>query len=91
MAPATPGSESEKPASESEKDTDSGGKDKTTEDEKKLLKKFYFNRSTDAGSAVQLEKQLKAEGVEYTYLEPDNTQQIIYCIALIGLPLAILL
>ncbi len=90
MAPATPGSESEKPASESEKDADSGGKDKTTEDEKKLLKKFYFNRSTDAGSAVQLEKQLKAEGVEYTYLEPDNTQQIIYFIALIGLPLAIL-
>ena len=59
-------------------------------DESKLLKKFYFNRSTDAGAAVELENQLRAEKVEYTYLEPDNTQQIIYFIALIGLPLAIL-
>ncbi len=59
-------------------------------DEQKYLKKFYFNRSTDAGAAVELENQLKAEKVEYTYLEPDNTQQIIYFIALIGLPLAIL-
>jgi len=58
--------------------------------EKKYLKKFYFNRSTDAGAAVELENQLKAGKVEYTYLEPDNTQQIIYFVALIGLPLAIL-
>ena len=60
-----------------------------TED-KKYLKTFYFNRSTDAGAAVELENQLKTAKVEYRYLEPDNTQQIIYFIALIGLPLAIL-
>ncbi len=59
-------------------------------EEKKYLKTFYFNRSTDAGAAVELENQLKAGKVEYAYLEPDNTQQIIYFIALIGLPLAIL-
>ena len=60
------------------------------DEDKKYLKKFYFNRSTDAGAAVELENQLKAGKVEYTYLEPDNTQQIIYFVALIGLPLAIL-
>ena len=59
-------------------------------DEKKYLKKFDFNRSTDAGAAVELENQLRAAKVEYTYLEPDNTQQIVYFIAIIGLPLAIL-
>jgi cell division protease FtsH len=70
--------------------------DKATEktpaltEDKKYQKQFYFNRSTDAGAAVELENQLKAAKVEYRYLEPDNTQQIIYFIALIGLPLAIL-
>ncbi len=54
------------------------------------LNKFVFNRSNDAGWVVQLEKQLKEAGVEYDYLDPDNTQQILYFIALIGLPLGIL-
>jgi len=84
LAPTTP-------EDDSKPDTDSDKKDdKASEDEKRYLKKFYFNRSTDAGSAVQLEKQLKAKGVEYSYRDPDNTQQIVYFIALIGLPLAIL-
>jgi cell division protease FtsH len=56
----------------------------------KYLKKFAFNRSTDTGWAVQFEKQLEAAGIEYDYMDPDNTQQIMYFIALIGLPLAIL-
>lgn len=66
-----------------------GGEEQTAEP-KEYLKKFYFNRSTDAGWVVQLENELRAEGVEFNHLDPDNTQQIIYFIALIGLPLAIL-
>ena len=54
------------------------------------LNKFVFNRSNDAGWVVQLENQLKEADVEYDYLDPDNTQQILYFIALIGLPLGIL-
>jgi cell division protease FtsH len=54
------------------------------------LNKFAFNRSNDAGWVVQLENQLRAANVEYDYLDPDNTQQVLYFIALIGLPMAIL-
>ena len=51
-------------------------------DESKLLKKFYFNRSTDAGAAVELENQLRAEKVEYTYLEPRQhpTDHLLHCL-----------
>lgn len=56
----------------------------------KYLKKFAFNRSTDAGWVVGLEQQLKEKGIEYDYLDPDNTQQIMYFILMVGLPLAIL-
>jgi cell division protease FtsH len=57
----------------------------------KYKKEFAFNRSTDIGWEVQFIKELKEAGVtDYGHLDPDNTQQIIYFIALIGLPLAIL-
>jgi cell division protease FtsH len=56
----------------------------------KYLKKFAFNRTTDAGWVVQFENQMKAAGVEFEIRDPDNTQQVMYFIALIGLPLAIL-
>jgi cell division protease FtsH len=94
-APDAPATTSEEAAADVKSEADDSKtaateKTPTTIDEKKYLKKFYFNRSTDAGAAVELENQLKAGKVEYSYLEPDNTQQIIYFIALIGLPLAIL-
>jgi len=54
------------------------------------LDKFVFNRPTDSGWVTQLEAQLKAQNVRFNYLEPDNTQQVIYFIALVGLPLGIL-
>lgn len=57
---------------------------------KKYLKKFAFNRTTDSGWVVQFENQLREAGIEYEIRDPDNTQQIMYFIALIGLPLAIL-
>ncbi|MEC8473609.1 MAG: ATP-dependent zinc metalloprotease FtsH [Planctomycetota bacterium] len=59
-------------------------------EENQYLEKFVFNRPNDAGWVTQLESQLKLQNVRYSYLEPDNTQQIIYFIALIGLPLGIL-
>ncbi len=60
------------------------------EDSDQYLEEFAFNRPTDAGWVTQLESQLKLQNVRYNYLEPDNTQQVIYFIALIGLPLGIL-
>ncbi len=57
----------------------------------KYLKKFAFNRPTDAGWVVQFQTELEEAGIEdFGYLDPDNTQQVLYFIALIGLPLAIL-
>ncbi len=56
----------------------------------KYLKKFAFNRATDSGWVVQFENQMKAANVDYEILDRDNTQQIMYFIVLIGLPLAIL-
>ena len=57
----------------------------------KYRKKFAFNRSTDSGWVVQFEKRLQDAGIkDYGHLDPDNTQQVMYFIALIGLPLAIL-
>ena len=88
IAPTTPESETEAAAADDA--TTGDGKTPAPPQERKYLKKFYFNRSTDAGWVVQLDKQLMAKGVEFDYLDPDNTQQIIYFIALIGLPLAIL-
>lgn len=64
--------------------------DEQTEGPSQYLDKFVFNRPTDAGWVTQLESQLKVQKVRYSYLEPDNTQQVIYFIALIGLPLGIL-
>ena len=61
-----------------------------TSEENQYLEKFVFNRPNDAGWVTQLESQLKLQNVRYSYLEPDNTQQVIYFIALIGLPLGIL-
>ena len=58
-----------------------------TSEENQYLEKFVFNRPNDAGWVTQLESQLKLQNVRYSYLEPDNTQQVIYFIALIGLPL----
>ncbi len=90
-APDAPSTESDGDSSDESADTPEGSTTQTdVAKSRKYLKEFYFNRSTDAGAAVELENQLKAAKVEYTYLEPDNTQQIIYFIALIGLPLAIL-
>ncbi|MEC7680889.1 MAG: ATP-dependent zinc metalloprotease FtsH [Planctomycetota bacterium] len=63
---------------------------RTTSEENQYLEKFVFNRPNDAGWVTQLESQLKLQNVRYSYLEPDNTQQVIYFIALIGLPLGIL-
>ena len=83
-------------SSEDSKETDGAGSaaegtDETVSSEPtKYLDKFAFNRPTDAGWVVQLEKELKAANVSYDYLDPDNTQQVMYFIALIGLPLAIL-
>lgn len=56
----------------------------------KYLRKFAFNRVTDSGWVVQFENQLKKANVDYEVLDRDNTQQIMYFIVLIGLPLAIL-
>jgi cell division protease FtsH len=56
----------------------------------KYRKEFYFNRPTDPGWIASFEKQLRDADVDYTILDPDNTQQVLYFIALIGLPLAIL-
>ena len=63
---------------------------RNTSEENQYLEKFVFNRPNDAGWVTQLESQLKLQNVRYSYLEPDNTQQVIYFIALIGLPLGIL-
>lgn len=63
---------------------------RNTPEENQYLEKFVFNRPNDAGWVTQLESQLKLQNVRYSYLEPDNTQQVIYFIALIGLPLGIL-
>ncbi len=70
-------------------DPDRNSKAKS-EDSDQYLEQFTFNRPTDAGWVTQLESQLKLQNVQYNYLEPDNTQQVIYFIALIGLPLGIL-
>ena len=70
-------------------DPDRNSKAKS-EDSDQYLEEFAFNRPTDAGWVTQLESQLKLQNVQYNYLEPDNTQQVIYFIALIGLPLGIL-
>lgn len=56
----------------------------------KFKEDFAFNRSTDAGWVVQFENELKAADVDFDHMDRDNTQQIIYFFALIGLPLAIL-
>ncbi len=56
----------------------------------KYLKKFAFNRSNDSGWVVQLEGQLKKAGIDYSYLSPDNTEQIMYFLLMVGLPLGVL-
>lgn len=56
----------------------------------KYLKKFAFNRPTDAGWIVSLENQLESAKIDYTYLSPDNTQQILYFLLMVGLPLGVL-
>ncbi|MDC0295254.1 ATP-dependent zinc metalloprotease FtsH [bacterium] len=72
-------------SNQSPRSRDSSDKEPST-----YLSKFAFNRPTDAGWVTQLESELKSQNVAYNYLEPDNTQQVIYFIALIGLPLGIL-
>ena len=58
----------------------------------RYLEKFAFNRPTDAGWSVAFEKQIKAvdSGIEFAYLSPDNTQQILYFLLMVGLPLGVL-
>ncbi|MEM1069234.1 MAG: ATP-dependent metallopeptidase FtsH/Yme1/Tma family protein, partial [Planctomycetota bacterium] len=71
---------------------DDSSKTETDEDgePKKYRKEFYFNRPSDSGWLVKFEDQLRTADVDYTIMDRDNTQQVIYFIALIGLPLAIL-
>ncbi len=92
--PPSEQSDAETAAADTTAAADKAGSDEAASDKKsepdKYLTKFAFNRPTDAGWVVQLEKELKEAGVQYDYLDPDNTQQIMYFIALIGLPLAIL-
>jgi cell division protease FtsH len=57
---------------------------------KKLLEEFRVVRTNDAGWAVNLEKELKAKGVQFGYQPPDETLQMLSLFAMIGLPLAIL-
>lgn len=79
------------PESEKPESTELSRNSKATDNEPTQYdEKFVFNRPTDAGWVTQLESQLKLQNVRYNYLEPDNTQQMIYFIALVGLPLVIL-
>ncbi|TWU57493.1 ATP-dependent zinc metalloprotease FtsH [Rubripirellula reticaptiva] len=57
----------------------------------KYLKKFAFNRSTDAGWVVQLQSQLEKANIDYGYLAKDNTEQVLYFLLMVGLPLGVLL
>ncbi|TWU50870.1 ATP-dependent zinc metalloprotease FtsH [Rubripirellula tenax] len=57
----------------------------------KYLKKFAFNRSTDAGWVVDLQSQLEKAKVDFSYLSKDNTEQILYFLLMVGLPLGVLL
>ncbi len=56
----------------------------------KYLKKFAFNRSNDAGWVVQLQSELENAKVDYGYLSKDNTEQILYFLVMVGLPLGVL-
>ncbi len=58
---------------------------------KKLPKEFRVVRPTDAGWVVNLENELKAKKIDYSYQAPDDTLQMLSLFAMIGLPLAILL
>ena len=53
------------------------GSRRDTSEENQYSEKFVFNRPNDAGWVTQLESQLKLQNVRYSYLEPDNTQQVI--------------
>jgi cell division protease FtsH len=77
--------------------TDSGAKsdapasEEAQAEEGTYLKEFAFNRPTDAGWVVQFQKELRDAGVEdFAYPERDNTAEVIYFLAMVGLPLAIL-
>ena len=62
-----------------------------SEEEGTYLKEFAFNRPSDAGWVVQFQKELRAAGIDdFTYPERDNTAELIYFLAMVGLPLAIL-
>ncbi|KAA1260574.1 ATP-dependent zinc metalloprotease FtsH [Rubripirellula obstinata] len=55
------------------------------------LKEFAFNRPTDAGWVVEFQKELREAGIEdFTYPERDNTAEVIYFLAMVGLPIGIL-
>lgn len=81
----------------SQKKTESGTASKsakdeeTTQEEGTYLKEFAFNRPTDAGWVVQFQQELRDAGIEdFGYPERDNTTEVLYFLAMIGLPLAIL-
>ncbi len=70
-----------------------GGRNVSTEKDGKpvkLLKEFYFNRSSDDGAVARLEAQLQQADIPYEVLAPDNTEQILSLLVFIGLPLAVL-
>ncbi|MDA8745730.1 ATP-dependent zinc metalloprotease FtsH [Rubripirellula amarantea] len=62
-------------------------------DEQKYLKEFAFSRPTDAGWVVKLEERLEnsKSKIDYGYAPRDNTAQLLYFLAMVGLPLAVLL
>lgn len=81
----------------SQKKTESGTASKSPKDEETpqeegtYLKEFAFNRPTDAGWVVQFQQELRDAGIEdFGYPERDNTAEVLYFLAMIGLPLAIL-
>ena len=76
-------------------DQDKGSDAETSEEDEAeqgtYLKEFAFNRPTDAGWVVEFQRELREAGIEdFTYPERDNTAEVIYFLAMVGLPLGIL-
>lgn len=82
----------EESAQSDEDETAASAEEAEDDKEQFYLKSFVFNRPSDAGWLVRFEEKLEKSGFEdYDYPERDNTAQVIYFLAMVGLPLAILL
>ncbi|MEM6688503.1 MAG: ATP-dependent zinc metalloprotease FtsH [Planctomycetota bacterium] len=65
--------------------------DSASNEPKTYGEEFKFFRPNDAGWVTSFEKRVREAGVKVQYPPPDNTTEMLYFLAMFGLPLGLLL